>query len=116
MLYMLHIFDIINVYSKKGNKMRNLPDNPIQCPDDLEHYSCHSQRLARRDYDCEPTDDFDLAKHEREGRHLAGYSRKEIKVCQFEVKQRLADQAAHNAEVDREVERMRKFYANRSFS
>ena len=93
-----------------------LPDNPIQCPDDLEHLSCFNQRLARRAHDCEPTDDFDLAKHEREGSHLAGYSRKEIKVCQFEVKQRLADQAAHNAEVDREVERMRKFYANRSFS
>jgi hypothetical protein len=93
-----------------------LPNNPIQCPDDLEHYSCHSQRIARRDYDCEPTDDFDLAKHEREGRHLAGYSRKEIKVCQFEVKQRLADQAAHNAEIESDVASMRKFYANTRYS
>jgi hypothetical protein len=91
-------------------------DNPIQCPDDLNHYSSYSQRLARREYDCEPPDDFDLAKHEREGRHLAAYSRNAIKECQYEVKQRLADQAARNAKVESDVASMRKFYANRSFS
>ena len=96
--------------------MKHLADHPIQCPDDLEHYSCFNQRLARRDYDCEPPEDFDLAKHQREGRHLAAYSRDEIKECQYEVKQRLADQAARNAKVDREVERMRKLYANRRYS
>ena len=91
-------------------------DNPIQCPDDLNHYSSYSQRLARREYDCEPPDDFDLAKHQREGRHLAAYSRDAIKECQYEVKQRLADKAAHNAKVNREVERMRKLYANTRYS
>ena len=96
--------------------MKHLADNPIQCPDDLDHYSCFNQLLARRDYDCEPPDDFDLAKHEREGRHLAAYSRDAIKECQYEVKQRLADQAEHNAKVNREVERMRKLYANTRYS
>jgi hypothetical protein len=88
-----------------------LPDNPIQCPDDLEHLSCFNQRLARRAHDCEPTDDFDLAKHEREGSHLAGYSRKEIKECQYEVERR----AKRDAAVNREHERLNAYYANRRF-
>ena len=93
-----------------------LPDNPIQCPDDLDYLSSFNEHLLNNNPNNEPSDDWDYLQHIKSGKQYAPYSRKEIKECQFEVKQRLADQAAHNAEVDREVERMRKFYANRSFS
>mgnify|MGYP003640795659 CR=1 FL=1 len=95
--------------------MNNLPDNPIQCPDDLEHLSAFNEHLCNDHSASEPSDDWNYLQHVKEGQHLAGYSRKEIKECQFEVEQRLADQAAQNAEIERDVENMRKFYANTRF-
>lgn len=96
--------------------MSRMLENPIQCPDDLEHLSSFNEHLCN-DYSAnEPSDDWDYLQHVKEGQHLAAYSRNEIKECKFEVEQRLADQAAQNAEISRDVESMRKFYANRRFS
>jgi hypothetical protein len=91
--------------------MARMLENPIQCPDDLDGYSYFNRMLARRAFDCEPSDDFDQAKHDREGHHLLGYTDAEIKECQIEVATRLAAQAAHNAEIERGVERMRKIWS-----
>lgn len=96
--------------------MSRMLENPIQCPDDLDYLSSFNEHLLNNNSANESYDDWDYLQHVKKGRHLAGYSRNEIKECQFEVEQRLADKAAHNAAVNREVERMRKFYANRRFS
>ena len=96
--------------------MNRMLENPIQCPDDLEHLSSFNEHLCNDHSANEPSDDWDYLQHMKEGQHLAAYSRNEIKECQLEVEQRLADQAAQNAEISRDVESMRKFYANRRFS
>lgn len=100
------------IYSNEGfNSMNNLPDNPIQCPDDLEHLSAFNEHLLNDHSASEPSDDWNYLQHVKEGQHLAGYSRKEIKECQFEVEQR----AKRDAAVNREHERLNAYYANRRF-
>ena len=96
--------------------MNRMLQNPIQCPDDLDYLSSFNEHLLNNNPANEPSDDWDYLQHVKKGQHLAGYSRDEIKECQFEVEQRLADQAAQNAQISRDVESMRKFYANRRFS
>ena len=89
----------------------DLQDNPIQCPDDLDYLSSFNEHLLNNNPANEPSDDWDYLQHMKEGQHLAGYSRDEIKECQFEVKQR----AKRDAAVNREHERLNAYYANRRF-
>jgi len=90
----------------------DLQNNPIQCPDDLEHLSSFNEHLLNNNPATEPSDDWDYLQHVKKGQHLAGYSRDEIKECQLEVEQR----AKRDAAVNREHQRLDAYYANRRFS